>query len=70
MRKLKLELEDLAVQSFAVDGGRGARGTAHGHAYAQATLPDDGGDTSIAPGDTEPGMNCFTCELSCGTRGC
>ncbi|HEX2080208.1 MAG TPA: hypothetical protein VHG08_21075 [Longimicrobium sp.] len=66
MRKLKLELEDLAVQSFATDRARGLRGTAH----AYATLPDDGGDTTIAPGDTEPGMNCFTCELSCGTRGC
>ena len=67
MRKLKLELEDLNVQSFSTDGARSLRGTAHAH---NAILPDDGGDTTIAPGDTEPGMNCFTCELSCGTRGC
>lgn len=67
MRKLKLELEELTVQSFATADARRLRGTAHAH---DATLPDDGGDTIIAPGDTEPGMNCFTCELSCGTRGC
>ena len=63
MRKLKLELEDLTVQSFATDAIRLRRGTARAH---EDSLPDDGGDTSIAPGDTEPGMNCFTC----GTRGC
>lgn len=67
MRKLKLELEDLAVQSFATRGTRGPRGTAHAH---EDTLLDDGGDTAVAPGDTEPGVNCFTCELSCGTNGC
>jgi hypothetical protein len=66
MRKLKLELEDLSVQSFATDGARGPRGTAHAH----QELLDPSDDTSIAPGDTEPGMNCFTCELTCGTRGC
>jgi hypothetical protein len=67
MRKLKLELEDLTVQSFATDGVRGPRGTAHAH---NGTLldPDDGGGDG--GGDTEPGMNCFTCELSCGGRGC
>ena len=66
MRKLKLELEDLAVQSFATDGARGPRGTAHAH--ADTVL--DGDDGTVVPGDTEPGMNCFTCELGCGTRGC
>lgn len=63
MRKLKLELEELAVQSFATDAARGPRGTAHAHAD---TLLDDGGDDTVDPGDTEPGMNCFTCELTCG----
>ncbi len=64
MRKLKLELEDLAVQSFAADAAHGTRGTAHAY---QDRLEADGG---LAPGDTEPGMNCFTCELSCDGRGC
>jgi hypothetical protein len=66
MRKLKLELDELTVQSFATDGGRGPRGTAHAHS---GVLPDQD-DGTVAPGDTEPGMNCFTCELSCGGRGC
>lgn len=63
MRKLKLEMEELAVQSFATAETHRPRGTAHAHAY----LPDDGG---LEPADTEPGMNCFTCELGCGSRGC
>lgn len=65
MRKLSLRLDDLAVQSFATDTLRGARGTARAHADT-VLQPDDAGN----PVDTEPGMNCFTCELSCGTRGC
>lgn len=64
MRKLQLDLDDLSVQSFAPAPARTARGTAHAHA---AYLPEMD-DTAIVPGDTEPGMNCFTCELSC--RGC
>lgn len=66
MRKLKLEIEDLTVQSFATDAARGPRGTAHAH---DESLLDPGDGTGDA-GDTEPGMNCFTCELSCGGRGC
>lgn len=67
MRKLKLELEDLTVQSFDTDGARGPRGTAHAHGD---TLLDPGDGSGDVGGDTEPGMNCFTCELSCGGRGC
>jgi hypothetical protein len=72
MRKLKLEVEDLAVQSFATGGARGLRGTAHAHADtampADVLLPDPG-DTTVQPGETEPDL-CFTCELSCANRGC
>jgi hypothetical protein len=79
MRKLKLDLEDLSVQSFATDTARGQRGTAHAHADTAfggdiafgdtALMPDPGDGTSVQPGDTQ-GDQCFTCELSCGTRGC
>lgn len=70
MRKLKLDLEDLAVQSFDTDGTRGPRGTAHAHAIAgDAAYITDPGDTTVQPGETEPDL-CYTCELSCGTRGC
>jgi hypothetical protein len=71
MRKLKLELEDLAVQSFATDAARGRRGTAHAHADTafggDAAFITDPGDTSVQPGDTQPDL-CFTCEATC--RGC
>ncbi|HEX6039870.1 hypothetical protein [Longimicrobium sp.] len=65
MRKLTLQLDDLAVQSFATHTLRGRRGTAHAH-LDTVLQPDDGGD---AGGATEPGGDCFTCELSCG-RNC
>ncbi|MBW3572269.1 MAG: hypothetical protein KY467_14300 [Gemmatimonadetes bacterium] len=81
MRKLKLELEALAVQSFATNAVRGPRGTAHAHAdtaiagdtaYAVDTMMEADtmvqGDT-VAVEDTQADP-CFTCELSCGTRGC
>ncbi|HEU4884181.1 MAG TPA: hypothetical protein VFT45_18145 [Longimicrobium sp.] len=71
MRKLKLGLEDLAVQSFATDGARGPRGTAHAHADTaiggDAAYITDPGGTSPPPGETQPDL-CLTCELSC--RGC
>ena len=74
MRKLKLDVEFLTVQSFATDGMRGVRGTAHAHADTAiagdaALITDPGDDTSVQTGDTQ-GDLCFTCELSCGTRGC
>ena len=71
MRKLKLELEDLAVQSFSTDAARGPRGTAHAHADTafggDAAYITDPGDTSVQPGETQPDL-CFTCELTC--QGC
>lgn len=66
MRKLMLQLDDLAVQSFATDSARDARGTAYAH-LDTVLQPDDGVDKV---GATEPGGDCFTCELSCGGRGC
>jgi hypothetical protein len=65
MRKLTLQLDDLAVQSFATAAPRGVGGTAHAH-LDTVLQPDDGSDPI---GATEPGGDCFTCELSCG-RNC
>jgi hypothetical protein len=64
MRKLKLDLDHLAVQSFSPAPARRGRGTAHAHA-ADALLPEPetGG---VQPEETK--VDCFTCELSC--RGC
>lgn len=71
MRKLKLDVESLSVHSFTTSGARGVRGTAHAHAIGgdAAYITDPGDDTSVQPGDTGTDV-CFTCEASCGTRGC
>lgn len=67
MRKLTLHLDDLAVQSFATAPARRAHGTAQAHQADVLVLPpDETGGTQ--PGDTQ--VDCLTCELSCGTRGC
>ena len=64
MRKLKLDLDTLAVQSFSPAPAHRGRGTAHGYADT-ALLPDpDTGGTQ--PGETQ--VDCLTCENSC--RGC
>lgn len=70
MRKLKLQLEELVVESFATARGNDARGTAHAHADT-AYVVDPAADTAIVivePGETQPDL-CYTCEASCG-RGC
>lgn len=78
MKKLKLDLDTLRVQSFATSAAKdGARGTVRGHVYADAeaeggAVPEDGAGalpTHIS------GWDCFTYTCFCGTyvdcsRGC
>lgn len=49
MKKIRLDVDALAVESFGTGPAGGARGTAFGHAAAVETQVDP----------------CFTCELSC-----
>jgi hypothetical protein len=67
MRKLKLDLDALAVQSFSPAPARTRRGTAHAHQADTALLPDDGGGTG---GSGETNVDCLTCENSCAGRTC
>lgn len=67
MRKLTLDLDTLAVQSFTPSPARMGRGTAHAHQGDTALLPDDGGDTG---GTGETDVDCLTCENSCDGRTC
>jgi hypothetical protein len=49
MKKTRLDVDALAVESFGTEPARGARGTAFAHAAALVTQVDP----------------CLTCELSC-----
>jgi len=56
MRKLRLDIEMLVVESFATDGGRGGSGTVRGHDDSTVVYPggqtvgrsDDPADCSLA----------------------
>ena len=74
MRKLKLEIETLVVESFDTRAAEGGAGTVHGHASYPLgchTPPDSYPDTCDYA--TCAGMTCWescngTCD--CGTVGC
>ncbi len=61
MKKLKLHLEELAVESFIPDRRRGERGTVAGREITQNC-----GDTSICTGASCNG----SCYASCGDINC
>ncbi|HYW10299.1 MAG TPA: hypothetical protein VE871_00015 [Longimicrobium sp.] len=67
MRKLKLDLDTLAVQSFSPAPVHMGRGTAHAHLGDTVLLPDDGAGTG---GSGETNVDCLTCENSCAGRTC
>jgi hypothetical protein len=61
MRKLKLDIENLNVQSFTTDAVQRAVGTVHGRAEEATNNPRKCGDTSIAD-NCETGLCTFqTC---------
>jgi hypothetical protein len=69
MRKLKLTLDDLAVESFVTHEGTEPAGTVHGQWHPSmgcdtVNATCDGGDT--CGGATCDGVN-HTCALSCDT---
>ena len=67
MRKLKLDLDALAVQSVSPAPARAGRGTAHGYQADTALLPQPD-DTGGGTGETS--VDCLTCENSCAGRTC
>ena len=68
MRKLKLEMDALVVESFASDTRTDGEGTVRAHlsAYYEDCGPDDTGQASCT---CEPTCNAQTC-YACGTGGC
>jgi len=71
MKKLKLNLEDLKVESFETTKGNNARGTVFGQAslpgcvtqYLQYTCDNCGGGTNDCPSNV-------TCMTDCGQQEC
>lgn len=60
MRKIRLDLEDLCVDSFVTDAADGRRGTVNGNAKAQPTAEE-----GCQPAETTPiscGTGCLECE--------
>ncbi len=50
MKKLRLELDELQVESFTIDRGEDERGTVEGHISARCSAGDrtcNGGDTCV-----------------------
>lgn len=68
MRKLTLDLDTLAVQSFSPAPARSGRGTAHGYAADTVLLPTPDDTGGVGTGETS--VDCFTCENSCAGRTC
>ena len=74
MRKLRLELDALIVESFAPADGTGGRGTVHGHVslywedcqYVSETC--DGAGWPCGPTEQSCGGTCYeyTCHPGCG----
>jgi hypothetical protein len=71
MKKLKLQLEDLAVDSFTTDKEHDARGTVEGH---NATQYGGTCDTPCGPGGSADWAGCSTgvqgCRTMYGWTGC
>ena len=65
LKKLKLDLDALAVESFATDRGAAARGTVRAHTAAPACHYVE---TENAPTCVAASCNCVA-SWGCGTRG-
>lgn len=56
MKKLRLNLDELEVESFETEAEHAERGTVHGHAQYSAYCP---------PGESLQASNCPTCQQTC-----
>lgn len=72
-KKLKLVLNDLAVESFDTRAARSSGGTLHAHSFVdQITQPVEIGDPYAYPDDpdvaehTDVGTGVCTCNQTCG----
>jgi hypothetical protein len=65
MKKLRLEMDALRVESFSTDAAAREAGTVHGHSYPNGCFPPPGSDPFL---DTCHYATCAgdTCWYSCG----
>ena len=63
MRQLKLNIEDLSVESFATYAEEAHRGTVHGYVYdiAPASMPEGTCVETCTTAYTDPATCCWTC---------
>jgi len=71
MRKLKLELDALAVESFEPDAETEEPGTVRGYlsAYYEVCYVDDTWQATCTCEPTCNAQTCYTCGTNCGTCG-
>lgn len=71
MKKIRLELGTLAVESFRTAEGGGARGTVRGHAFTDPDAQAGNGLFGV-DGDSDlcPTPNAASCDLGCVSGTC
>jgi hypothetical protein len=72
MRSLKLKLEELSVESFAVEAAPRAAGTVRGHESVDDGGEEPGGGTNEARTCfyTQCGNSCYSCPTGLGPNCC
>jgi hypothetical protein len=68
MKKLSLDLDHLAVESFDTTGGGGWNGTVQGHGFTDTTCQQIICDCPTGSGESCQADMCDTAD--CGTRNC
>jgi hypothetical protein len=69
MRKLKLELDALEVESFSPESGHEAEGTVRAYltAYYELCYPGDSWQDTCTCEPTCNAQSCYTCDTGCGS---
>ncbi|MBB4637187.1 pinensin family lanthipeptide [Longimicrobium terrae] len=72
MRKLKLEIDDLAVESFTPAVGEGEAGTVRANitAYYELCHADQTAEATCTCEPTCNAQTCYNCSAACGTANC
>jgi hypothetical protein len=72
MRKLKLEIDSLQVESFEAHAAKEQRGTVRGllTAYYELCNVDDTWQVSCTCEPTCNAQTCYNCSAACGSAGC
>jgi hypothetical protein len=70
--KLRLEMDELKVESFELDAARTRRGTVHGQltAYYEFCYPEDTWQASCTCEPTCNDQTCYNCSAACASAQC